>query len=218
MQRQWIGLAVAGDTIPIEPLPSQPNYLQSLDLEVGFLRKTESRETYSADELVRNFLKAFNSIIVAVGEYMIFDYHGQNLKVLVKSLSVLELADQQRGGGGRRAEYGPDPRSFGIIMDKTDITMMKAAEANGINIKSSAKKAPPNAILAPNFKFEDMGIGGLDTEFSEIFRRAFASRVFPPGLVEKLGIEHVKGGCCASFDFWLNSFCRTAPPRPSGNG
>lgn len=38
-----------------------------------------------------------------------------------------------------------------------------------------------------------MGIGGLDTEFSEIFRRAFASRVFPPGLVQKLGIEHVKG-------------------------
>jgi hypothetical protein len=38
-----------------------------------------------------------------------------------------------------------------------------------------------------------MGIGGLDTEFSEIFRRAFASRVFPPGLVEKLGIQHVKG-------------------------
>lgn len=57
----------------------------------------------------------------------------------------------------------------------------------------SSLRAPPNAILAPNFKFEDMGIGGLDTEFSEIFRRAFASRVFPPGLVEKLGIQHVKG-------------------------
>ena len=54
-------------------------------------------------------------------------------------------------------------------------------------------RAPPNAILAPNFKFEDMGIGGLDAEFSNIFRRAFASRVFPPGLVEKLGIQHVKG-------------------------
>lgn len=54
-------------------------------------------------------------------------------------------------------------------------------------------RAPPNAILAPNFKFEDMGIGGLDSEFSAIFRRAFASRVFPPGLVDKLGIQHVKG-------------------------
>jgi vesicle-fusing ATPase len=38
-----------------------------------------------------------------------------------------------------------------------------------------------------------MGIGGLDTEFGAIFRRAFASRVFPPGLVDKLGIQHVKG-------------------------
>ncbi|KAJ7129270.1 AAA-domain-containing protein [Mycena epipterygia] len=194
MQRQWIGLAVAGDSIPIEPCPTQPNYLQSLDLEVGFLRKNDgNKEAYSADELARNFLKAYNGIVMAVGELMIFDYHGQNLKVLVKSLSVLELADQQRGGGRQRSDYGPDPHSFGIMMDKTDITMMKAVDANGIILKSSAKKAPPNAILAPNFKFEDMGIGGLDTEFSEIFRRAFASRVFPPGLVEKLGIEHVKG-------------------------
>jgi vesicle-fusing ATPase len=38
-----------------------------------------------------------------------------------------------------------------------------------------------------------MGIGGLDSEFSAIFRRAFASRIFPPSLVEKLGIQHVKG-------------------------
>ena len=38
-----------------------------------------------------------------------------------------------------------------------------------------------------------MGIGGLDQEFGAIFRRAFASRVFPPALVEKLGISHVKG-------------------------
>lgn len=54
-------------------------------------------------------------------------------------------------------------------------------------------RAPPNAILAPNFRFEDMGIGGLDAEFAAIFRRAFASRVFPRDLVEKLGVQHVKG-------------------------
>lgn len=33
----------------------------------------------------------------------------------------------------------------------------------------------------------------MDTEFSAIFRRAFASRIFPPGLVERLGIQHVRG-------------------------
>ncbi|KAF4601364.1 transport between ER and Golgi ATPase protein [Pleurotus pulmonarius] len=77
-------------------------------------------------------------------------------------------------------------------MDKTDITLMKAGDS-AIKMKYSAKKAPPNAIPAPNYKFEDMGIGGLDTESAEIFRRAFASRVFPPALVEKLGITHGKG-------------------------
>lgn len=48
-----------------------------------------------------------------------------------------------------------------------------------------------------------MGIGGLDTEFAAIFRRAFASRIFPPGLVEKLGIQHVKGQLHQIF------YCRT---------
>lgn len=38
-----------------------------------------------------------------------------------------------------------------------------------------------------------MGIGGLDNEFNAIFRRAFASRVFPPEIIEDLGIKHVRG-------------------------
>jgi hypothetical protein len=50
-----------------------------------------------------------------------------------------------------------------------------------------------NSIVQPDFKFENMGIGGLDQEFGAIFRRAFASRIFPPSLVQKLGIQHVRG-------------------------
>ncbi len=38
-----------------------------------------------------------------------------------------------------------------------------------------------------------MGIGGLNAEFNNIFRRAFASRIFPISVVQKLGIQHVKG-------------------------
>jgi vesicle-fusing ATPase len=33
-----------------------------------------------------------------------------------------------------------------------------------------------------------MGIGGLDKEFTDIFRWAFASRVVPAEAVEKLGM------------------------------
>ena len=38
-----------------------------------------------------------------------------------------------------------------------------------------------------------MGIGGLDKEFNTIFRRAFASRVFPPEVIHQLGMKHVRG-------------------------
>lgn len=43
------------------------------------------------------------------------------------------------------------------------------------------------SIINPEWNFERMGIGGLDKEFSDIFRRAFASRVFPPDIVEQMG-------------------------------
>jgi vesicle-fusing ATPase len=33
-----------------------------------------------------------------------------------------------------------------------------------------------------------MGIGGLEKEFNAIFRRAYASRDFPPEVVEQLGV------------------------------
>ncbi|PAV21243.1 vesicular-fusion SEC18 [Pyrrhoderma noxium] len=163
MQRQWIGLSLSGDYVPI-----------------GFLKaRLEIAEQFSTDEMAHNFLKAFNGMIFAIGEILVFDFHGQNLKAVVKGLNTVEI-----NSGG--------PTGMGILFEKSDINFIKAGDSM-IKLKSSSKKAPPNAILAPNFKFEDMGIGGLDAEFSNIFRRAFASRVFPPGLVEKLGIQHVKG-------------------------
>jgi vesicle-fusing ATPase len=38
-----------------------------------------------------------------------------------------------------------------------------------------------------------MGVGGLDNELANIFRRAFASRRFPPSFLNQYGIKHVKG-------------------------
>ncbi|KAG6554895.1 hypothetical protein Mapa_003479 [Marchantia paleacea] len=50
-----------------------------------------------------------------------------------------------------------------------------------------------NLFKSKDFNFQKLGIGGLDNEFQDIFRRAFASRVFPPHVINKLGIPHVKG-------------------------
>lgn len=51
----------------------------------------------------------------------------------------------------------------------------------------SKTRGSRQSIISPDWNFERMGIGGLDKEFSDIFRRAFASRVFPPDIVEQMG-------------------------------
>eukprot|EP01128_Nolandella_sp_AFSM9_P005106 TRINITY_DN2423_c0_g1_i2.p2 TRINITY_DN2423_c0_g1~~TRINITY_DN2423_c0_g1_i2.p2 ORF type:complete len:548 (+),score=140.96 TRINITY_DN2423_c0_g1_i2:1664-3307(+) len=58
----------------------------------------------------------------------------------------------------------------------------------------SRRESKSTAVaFGPNFNFEEMGIGGLDREFGDMFRRAFASRVYDPRIVKNLGIKHVKG-------------------------
>lgn len=68
------------------------------------------------------------------------------------------------------------------------------AENSALNLQGKSKgKIVRQSIINPDWDFGKMGIGGLDKEFNAIFRRAFASRVFPPELVEQLGCKHVKG-------------------------
>ncbi|KZP00226.1 AAA-domain-containing protein [Calocera viscosa TUFC12733] len=200
VQRQWMGLSAQGDEVELEPLnPDElgPSiYLGGLDLEVGFnqSKRRDIQEQFDADDMTKAFFRAFNGLILSAGQILVWDYHGHLLKLWVKGLHVVDLGSlqPQKGQRKRGASVPAAALHFGILIEQTDIGIMKAPDS-AIKIRASAKKAAPNAILAPNFKFEDMGIGGLDAEFGAIFRRAFASRVFPPGLVERMGIQHVKG-------------------------
>lgn len=78
------------------------------------------------------------------------------------------------------------------------------------DIGKAKTKENRQSIINPDWNFEKMGIGGLDKEFSDIFRRAFASRVFPPEIVEQMGefkkenlikscIVFLKNGCDSLF-------------------
>jgi vesicle-fusing ATPase len=77
-------------------------------------------------------------------------------------------------------------------MEGTNVVFTKAPDST-IKLKGKAGGSAANAIIKPDFNFANLGIGGLDEEFSNIFRRAFVSRIFPPSIVERMGIQHVKG-------------------------
>lgn len=118
------------------------------------------------------------------------DHKSIPLLLTIRTVQLVDLSMEKPGSSA--APTLSDPRSRGILTRHTPMNFFKDART-GINLKPSNRRPAANSIIQPDFKFEDMGIGGLDTEFSAIFRRAFASRIFPPGLVEKLGIQHVKG-------------------------
>ena len=82
----------------------------------------------------------------------------------------------------------------GVSLPDTMITFEKGGDsAIFLAGKSKGKAQARQSIINPDWDFSKMGIGGLDDQFNTIFRRAFASRVFPPEIIEQLGCKHVKG-------------------------
>lgn len=133
-------------------------------------------------------MQNFENQIFAPGQKILMDHRSIPLLLTVKTVQRVDLSSENASGGSVET----DPTARGILTRHSQITFFKDA-STGINLKPSNRRPAANSIIQPDFKFENMGIGGLDSEFSTIFRRAFASRIFPPGLVEKLGLQHVKG-------------------------
>ncbi|RMZ75137.1 hypothetical protein DV738_g5634, partial [Chaetothyriales sp. CBS 135597] len=190
-QRTWMAVALT-DTLQVEHFDifaqGSQAYLGSIDIEIGFASKTKTVETpYDQDELTKEVVKVFQNQVFAPGQRFLMDSRSVPLTLVVKTVQLIDLSEKAAS-----APTSSDPSSRGIMTPHTQMNFFKDPRTP-LNLKASSRRPAANAIIAPDFKFEDMGIGGLDAEFSTIFRRAFASRIFPPGLVEKLGIQHVKG-------------------------
>ncbi|PNP54257.1 hypothetical protein THARTR1_05464 [Trichoderma harzianum] len=190
-QRTWCRVAM-GDTFTgevFDPFASGSKaYLGSLDVEVGFASPNKRVEgPYDEDYLSKIFIDTFQNQILAPGQRILMDAQNIPLLIVVKTVGLVDLsmADDKQ-------HMQREAHARGILTNQTRVNFHRDAKG-GLNLKASASAPNPNSILAPNFKFEDMGIGGLGGEISTIFRRAFASRVFPPQMVANMGIEHVRG-------------------------
>jgi len=192
-QRTWAGVAFT-DSVDVQiydPFSQGGQaYLGSADIEVGFAGKKRVETPYDQDDLGSAVAKNFENQIFAPGQKILMDHRSIPLLLTVKTVQRVDLSSEKTDLSGGAVET--DPTARGILTRHTQFNFFKDART-GINMKPSARRPAANSIIQPDFKFENMGIGGLDSEFSTIFRRAFASRIFPPGLVDKLGIQHVKG-------------------------
>lgn len=176
--------------VPYDPFTQgSQSYVGAADVEVGFAAKKTTDAVIDQDELARQFVHVFRNQILAPGQQMLLDYKSVPLKMTVRTIELVDIASLKQSGG---AQQMTSPNARGILTPESQINFFKDARTP-INISGSTRRPAANSVIRPDFKFEDMGIGGLDKEFSDIFRRAFASRIFPPGLAEKIGIQHVRG-------------------------
>jgi vesicle-fusing ATPase len=166
-------------------------YLDTLKLDVDFLSKGTKGGDFDADELKKLLIREFANQFFTLEQVFVADVAGNTLKFQVIDLSVVDLK-YVTGETNKKEEPTGKRQDRGILLKNTDVSFVKAPGSN-IRLAGASGRGGGGMRLRPDWNFEKMGIGGLDTEFSDIFRRAFASRVFDSSFVQKLGIKHVKG-------------------------
>ncbi|KAA3676363.1 vesicle-fusing ATPase [Paragonimus westermani] len=137
--------------------------------------------------MAREFSMQFADTPVTIGQLILFRFNKKLLLVEVKKLTTMSM------------DVGDQPNSkIGMLTGNTVITWERQPDAKLMLVGKAASMAESGAgayqsIISPNWDFNQMGIGGLDKEFAAIFRRTFASRMFPPAIGKQLGLKHVRG-------------------------
>ena len=159
----------------IAVLHAKIEYYSSKKLNV---RRDEKE--FDAKEMMHHITSRFGGQVLTVHQTVLFEYIGSNYQLTVND--VLSPASLDRDSLSIRQ---------GMLVPGTEIVF---ETQHGSGIKIVGQKAMTSQIFKQKeFNFEALGIGGLDSQFEKIFRRAFASRIFPPDMLERLGIHHVKG-------------------------
>lgn len=201
--RQWcktsLGQAVTVESYNIfDRSADDTHYLGEVDFLVDFRNASKgSPTTISEDDLISVFLSNYENQILQPSQPVVMDYKGKILSVFVYACQVINLSQI----GQPTQEMSQDIATKGILMKggtsinffPAENSLIKLQKKKGGKSSAMINKPRANPIINPDFKLENMGIGGLDNEFQQIFRRAFASRIISPDLVDKLGLRHVKG-------------------------
>lgn len=191
-QRKWAKLSI-NEKIEVSPCQFDPKKetIGVLVVEVDFLnKKSVTPESYDTKKMAVEFNQQFSRQAFTIGQQLVFDFPGRKmLGLVVKEIEAIDPASLS----GKEKPKKPSKLKLGVSNPNTEVIFEKAPESSINLVGPATRSGGRQSIINPDWDFQKMGIGGLDKEFSDIFRRAFASRIFPPDLVEEMGLSHVKG-------------------------
>ncbi|XP_031420137.1 vesicle-fusing ATPase-like isoform X3 [Clupea harengus] len=190
-QRKWAGLSIGQEVeVANYNFDKAKQCIGLVSLEIDFLqKKSTDTSPYDSDKMASEFIQQFNNQAFSVTQQLVFSFCDKLFGLQIKDIEAMDPSILK----GEPASGKKQKIDVGLLVGNSQVMFVKA-ESSCLTLVGKAKaKEARQTIINPDFNFERMGIGGLDKEFSDIFRRAFASRVFPPDIVEQMGCKHVKG-------------------------
>jgi vesicle-fusing ATPase len=183
LQREWAKIGLSDDVYVSRFLPPADIAMGCVKFEVDLFKMPGARDPsveMKDEELEALLRKRLQEQVLQVGQPVAVDYQGTVLRFVVLNVLGLDLGEGNAVANLTRGRLGA----------QTEIEL-QAGPSGRFHILS--KKVQQRSIFRPDFNFEELGIGGLSKEFGDIFRRAFAARVFPTHVLRDLGQKHVRG-------------------------
>uniref|UniRef100_A0A7E4V7Z1 Vesicle-fusing ATPase n=1 Tax=Panagrellus redivivus TaxID=6233 RepID=A0A7E4V7Z1_PANRE len=187
-QRRWATISLEEDVQVFGCNDPNNNLITGMTVWIDHHGKQKSPtiEPLNTDTMATEFLMNFANNVFTVGQEVLFRYK-HNDKVLTLSTVVKEIDAMNPATQTTKKEV------FGRLIPNGVVIFDKKPEAQLSLTGKNKGKSAQRSLINPEWDFQKIGIGGLDKEFSDIFRRAFASRVFPAEYSEQLGMKHVRG-------------------------
>ncbi|GAA6103408.1 vesicle-fusing ATPase isoform X1, partial [Tachysurus ichikawai] len=184
-QRKWAGLSIGQEVEVLNyNFDKSRQCIGAMMIEIDFLQKKSTDSSpYDSDKMASEFIQQFNNQAFTVGQQLVFSFCDKLFGLLVKDIEAMDASILK----GETATGKKQKIEIGLLVGNSQVIFEKAENSSLTLVGKAKAKEARQTIINPDWNFERMGIGGLDKEFSDIFRRAFASRVFPPDIVEQLG-------------------------------
>ncbi|XP_049420397.1 vesicle-fusing ATPase-like [Epinephelus fuscoguttatus] len=190
-QRKWAGLSIGQEVeVTNYKFDKSKQCISTMTVEIDFLQKKNvDSNPYDSDNMASEFIQHFNNQAFSVGQQLVFSFCDKLFGLLIKDIEAMDPSILK----GERGSNKKPKIEIGLLLGNSQVIFEKSETSSMTLVGKSKTRESRQSIISPDWNFEKMGIGGLDKEFSDIFRRAFASRVFPPDIVEQMGCKHVKG-------------------------
>ena len=199
--RQTIMAAFNADVV-VTPITDIDDfvYLKSLVLEVGYMNTSEkTRRKLDCNMVVEYLKKNYATCFFNRGQVVYFHLCLPDkiaMRVCVRQVESVRLATSSSPSSSpvQSVEHVVQPvvATWGILQPETDIKFVKMPN-HQLVLENANQNHAQDMFSMQELSFVNLGIGGLDEQFVQIFRRAFASRMFPPDYMQRLGLSHVKG-------------------------